>query len=318
VIELASKFVAVADEVHRLQSEKGRECELFQKIAEQGHYAGRTKPSGTRQGVYAATAGGEFLGSINSRDARAVAGMLKSALARWQALGEERRAAALPEGQDPPRWESRHPQDGLILRQFVRDLEREKPASDWRGQAWNQDRVWLTREELLALVPPSDAPGASVDWPAAVCERLARLHLVDTVRGQAQVFAKRDVERARIASRVSAADGERVVLALSGSTSARASGTWPVSGFQDAAAPQAQTRGVETELLGRAVFERASGRFSSFELVAIGTRWGGTQFNGRHDDLDPAPIGWSFTLLGDGPDPRLPPAHIWEYGWKTP
>ena len=43
--ELMSGFIPVADEVHRLQTGEDRECRLFQKIAEQGHYAGRTQPT---------------------------------------------------------------------------------------------------------------------------------------------------------------------------------------------------------------------------------------------------------------------------------
>ena len=45
VKELTAKFIPAADEVGRLQSGKDAECRLFRKIAEQGHYAGRTQPS---------------------------------------------------------------------------------------------------------------------------------------------------------------------------------------------------------------------------------------------------------------------------------
>ena len=70
VKELAAKFIPAADEVGRLQSGRDAECQLFQKIAEQGHYAGRTRPSFTRQGTYATTADGTFLASWNKNDPR--------------------------------------------------------------------------------------------------------------------------------------------------------------------------------------------------------------------------------------------------------
>ena len=73
VKELTAKFIPAADEVGRLQSGKDAECRLFQKIAEQGHYAGRTRPSRTRQGTYATTADGTFLASWNKNDPRIVA-----------------------------------------------------------------------------------------------------------------------------------------------------------------------------------------------------------------------------------------------------
>jgi hypothetical protein len=52
--------------------------------------------------------------------------------------------------------------------------------------------------------------------------------------------------------------------------------------------------------------------------VAVGTRWGGTQYNSRADDLDPAPMGLSFTLAGTSPAEHVPPAHVWDYGWPPP
>jgi hypothetical protein len=66
VQELASKFVACADEVHALHRGKGDVDRLFQQVAEQGHYAGRTTPTDTRQGIYAFAPSGAFLGSMNS------------------------------------------------------------------------------------------------------------------------------------------------------------------------------------------------------------------------------------------------------------
>ena len=86
--ELAAKFIPAADEVGRLQSGRDAECRLFQKVAEQGHYAGRTRPSSTRQGTYATTADGTFLASWNNNNPRVVARKLREALG----LGEGRLA----------------------------------------------------------------------------------------------------------------------------------------------------------------------------------------------------------------------------------
>jgi len=336
VAALASSFVPVADEVGRLQRGEDAECRFFQVLAEQGHYAGRTQPSNTRQGIYAATPGGELLASINTRDARAMERMLRQALARWDELDRERRLGPRTEGDAresapaPRRWESRYPEDGLVLRVVARDLERDAsapaPPADWRADAWNQDFAWFSREELAALIPAEPRPRLEQPWPDALVRRLARCHLVDDVRGQVPAFPADAIERAELVARVAAVDpeagttdsggGGRLVLELHGSVRSAARGRWAVEGFQDREHPVEQERGIEVELLGRAELEGE--RFVAFELVAVGTRWGGTQFNGRGDDLRPAPIGFSLTLAGSGPSDRVAPALVWEYGWAPP
>ena len=80
-----------ADDVGRLQRDQDEDCKLFQKLAEQGHYAGRTVPSTTRQGIYAAAPSGVLLASINTREPHDVARMLERALERWKELGRDER-----------------------------------------------------------------------------------------------------------------------------------------------------------------------------------------------------------------------------------
>ena len=54
VISLATcEFVPVAENCSYLQRQEDAKGEFFRLIAEQGHYAGRTQPSATRQGIYA-------------------------------------------------------------------------------------------------------------------------------------------------------------------------------------------------------------------------------------------------------------------------
>jgi len=79
--------------------------------------------------------------------------------------------------------------------------------------------------------------------------------------------------------------------------------------------PGADARGSEAKLMGRAEFDVRQERFTKFEAVALGMRWGKTRFNGRHDDPGPSPIGWSFELAGDSPSERIAPGHFWDaYG----
>lgn len=324
---LASKFIPVADEVHRLQSGSGPECELFQKIAEQGHYAGRTQPTNTRQGTYAATVTGVFLGSINSNDPAQMVKMLEAALAKWASLSSDQRrrteaqAALLPGGS---RWEQRRPEDGLVLRVNSRDLPRKEAPSptatagkqDWRPAAWNQDYAWFRKEEARQFLPENAAPGATRAVPDPLVRRLARFHLIDNVRGQTTPFEDRDVEKASLSSTVLKRQGDLVSLRIEGETRTAGSGTWPVRGYQDMNSPTPQKRGYDARLRGSATYDLQAMRFTFFELTAVGARRGGTQYNGRGDDLDPAPMGIAFTLAGDSPSERVAPAFVWGYGWK--
>jgi hypothetical protein len=356
VQELASRFIPAADEVGRLQRGDDAECLWFQKIAEQGHYAGRARPTSTRQGTYAAAPSGVLLASINNNDPRRMEGMLREALDKWESLPREQRLALdVPDDADPQksRWMDRHyPADGLVLCVYSRDLPRAanwfEPASpprcetplteegatsadkddpprprderpwwrNWREHAWNQDFAWFRKAEARQWLPDNPSPGAEHAVPEALARRLARCHLFDNVRGQTIAYKDEDVRLATLTSRVRAIDGSRVSLRLSGRVRCETEGAWPVAGFDDRENPTPQSRSVAVRLLGRAEYDLAAERFTAFELVAVGVRWGGTQYNGRHDDLSPAPIGFVFTLAGDGPAERTPPAVLWEYGWR--
>ena len=175
-----SKFVPVADEVHRLQTGKDPECRLFQKIAEKGHYAGRTRPTKTRQGIYAAAPSGHFLASINSNDPMRVKAMLERALVAWKELPEADRYLEKPlSDRSREIWradERKRPEDGLVLRVYSRDVDRgENPTKDWRGQAWNLDIAWLRAEDVRGFLPSEtlDA-GSSVDAASTTSACAAR------------------------------------------------------------------------------------------------------------------------------------------------
>lgn len=318
---LLARFVPAADEVGRLQRGEDPESRLFQKVAEQGHYAGRTVPSSTRQGLYATTVDGQLLASINHNDPARVAAMLEKALAAWEALPE---AGRVPEAGwdgtgDLRRLEARYPADGLVLRLSSRDLPRDVPgaaapaAPDWRAAAWNLDYVWLRRQEAASLVPAEARVGATREAAGAVLDRLTRVALVDNVRGQTYPAPKASLERARLTSTVTAVEGTRVTLALAGEARWEQVGRWTVGGHGP---PSDARRGFEGRLLGSATWDAAAQRFVAFEMLAVGLRWGGTQYNARHDDLGPSPIGYVFELAGPEPHEHVAPAAFWEYGWR--
>jgi hypothetical protein len=310
---LTAKFIPAADEVGRLQSGSDAECRLFQKIAEQGHYGGRTQPSRTRQGTYAITADGTLLASWNKNDPRIVARKLRESLKTWNRLKAEGRTF---EGEDPlditelDRADRYFPEGGLVLKVYTRDLPRDPPQEEPWADAWNQDFAWFTKKEARPFLPGKIAPGRSRKVPRPLVERLARFHFLDNVRGQTPPFPARAIEEATLTGRVTAVDGDVVSLRLEGRTKAVEKGDWSIQGFQDMNQPSGQERGLDMKILGSARFDRKRGRFVGFEVVAVGTRWGGTQYNCRGNDLAPAPFGAVLSLAGESRAERVAPAHF--------
>jgi hypothetical protein len=302
-----------------LQSGSDAECRLFQKIAEQGHYAGRTVPSRTRQGTYATTADGRLLASWNSNDARQVARKLREAVKKWEELKAESVAAPKGARLDPGelrRDELFYPEDGLVLTVNTRDLPRAEPQRGRWTNSWNQDFAWFTKSEAERFVPDEAEVGREVVVPEDLVARLARLHFVDNVRGQTSSFPGRAVREARLTSIVTGVDGDVVTLRLEGRTKTELEGRWSIRGYRDMNAPSPQNRGVELKLLGNAGYDRKAGRFVHFEVVAVGDRWGGTQYNGRGNDLARAPFGVALTLAGRTHAERVAPEHFNAYGWR--
>lgn len=317
VVELVKEFIPVADEVHRLQRGQDAECSLFQKVAEQGHYGGRKYPTDTRQGTYAATPSGILLASINHNDPRRMEQMLRTALEKWKTLSrEERFLKDNPETQPTHRTERFYPQGGLVLKVISRDLPRENVKADWRANAWNQDFAWFKKEEARQFLPTEPKRGETYPVPTSLVQRLARSHFVDNVRGQTSSLPESAVQKAELNVTVERVQGQVVTLKLKGGTRTVQKGVWAVRGYEDMNNPTPQERGMELNLLGSAKYDLKQERFLEFEMLAVGTRWGGTQYNGRGDDLDPAPIGFLLLLAGNTPAERVAPEHFWSYGWR--
>jgi hypothetical protein len=175
----------------------------------------------------------------------------------------------------------------------------------------NQDYAWFTKEEGRSLLPETPAKGAVHAVPDGIVRKLARLYLIDNVRSITPPFQDNEVEKARLTATVTGIDGDKVSLRLDGETRTSAKGVWAVG--QEKASPQ--TRGYDARLLGRAVYDLKQGKFTTFEVVAVGMRWGGTVYNGRTDDLAPAPMGICFTLAGNSPAERVAPFTL-HYGWQ--
>ena len=202
------------------------------------------------------------------------------------------------------RLESKYPEDGLVLRSYSRDLPRDDAPTDWRAGAWNQDMVWFTKAEAIALATPGHSR-------AAILSRFVRTHLIDNVRGQTEAFEPGDVTESLMHFETVGQDASNRHIKITGSFRNDRPGE---RAYDDV--PAELPRGTDGKILGQATFDESIQKFTAFEMVALGIRWGDTRFNGRYDDAGPSPIGWAFKLAGDSPAERIAPAHLWDvYGW---
>jgi hypothetical protein len=277
------------------------DVELFWKICKQ-----RPAPDDKAlpgQGIYVATPSGKLLAFCQrDHDPRSIEKLLSGALDQWNALARTDRLGARPprparEARSHP--ERRPPQGGLVLEVFVRDLPRKSaPPQPKLASMWNHDFAWFTREEVRSMSPATPTPGRRHRVPDELVRRLARLHLLDSVRGinDARPYGDEHVEKAEMFVRVVKVEGDLLRLDLEGSTRAVEP---PLAGAAGSGRPDEKERGYAASLLGHATVDLHQGKFISFDLVAIGPRWGGRGYahSMRQDDPGPQPMGFAFRIV---------------------
>jgi hypothetical protein len=241
---------------------------------------------------------------------------MKSSLDKWAKIPKAKRLratapAAEPAGAD--RNERLCPKDGLVLRSYQRDFAGGDKTSDWTDKAWNTDSLWYNAAELKQWLPATSAKGVKYDVPAALVRRFAALNYVDMVRGQTNGYEDAHIEKAELAAEVTGVQKGVVSIKFTGAAKALQKGRWSVRGHE-APQPTDQERGYDFKIVGRASFDGAKNRFVSFELAAVGLRWGGSQYNRRENDLAPAPMGVVIKLADEGD--KVAPSGIWRYGWR--
>ena len=311
---LTENFVLAADEVWRLQGGydfrkyqaaggADPECVCFQEMASQGHYG---PGGGTKQGIYVCTPAGKFLGSINSSSPEAVQQMLKRSLQAWQELPPADRQAKPDSSQPDHRWEWSAPRNGLILKETIRYLSNDSLANQKPDSRYNFDFAWFSAEEATRLLPESPVIGKKHEVPAEFYRRLARCHLLNTAHGEGGTYHA-DQVRGKLWVSVLDKNQQQIRIRIWGSGESTGS---PTKRFGLAPAPK-----IVTELLGYGDFDRKTGQFSRFELVALGQLYNTPQPSAT----EPAArtIGWYFTLADpDRPFDRLAPTHLHAYDAK--
>jgi len=248
------------------------------------------------QGFYAVTPSGSVLEAIvaggkrSTHKPRDVAEMMKEALAKWAKLTPQQRLLAkdfvLPQIVRSPA------STGMVLRMTSRDLPRpsleSKEKSHWDNLSyrneWGQKYVEFSNKDARGFLPVDLVLGMRHEVPQTLVSRIARQCLIDNVHGYSWGFeAKEDLQKAKMSARVvEVKDGLATVL-LQGETLASHRRTVPT--------------GYDAKLQGRLVFALKAEKIVSFELVAIGSRWGYLHHSNRGPwgglppDEGPTPMG---------------------------
>lgn len=247
---------------------------------------------------------------------------MHAGLAEWAKIPEAERRPQLVKGvprvkdypapPDPPK-------NGLILRSYVRALQRDEAGDFSRtgpilvgNNAYSfaaepqLDHVWITEAEWKALIPANPSVGVRFDMPRRVAERFAMFHMLDKGLGcncflWEKATAKMNLTVAKVT------DGE-IQMHLSGAGLIGKDGTTPVR-FQ-----------------GVVEIDRRKNEISRFDMIALGRdgtdlRDGADSISNFHYRLsakNKVVMAIAFEKIeGDKPIDRVPPYAIMFNSAKT-
>lgn len=307
---LAKNFVCAADSLQNLLGTDNVEQRLFAKAVPSPQINGN-------QFVLLMSPSGISLGTCNVDDENVLASIMEPAISRYGKL-TERRFAGIPGTGPEPVWRSdqKYPKDGLVLREVVRDLSGGGNIDPkWKG-AFNLDYVWFSKADVAKMLPPEPRANSSARVATELVNRFARLHLLDNVRGVALSFEPRNIQNSELQVAVTSIQSRNGLtianLVYTGNVLMTDSGEWP---DEFGKPPVKQVRGIDLQLYGRASIVWSTQKFTTFEMIAAGRRWGASPQNNRKDDAGPSPIGFLFTIAANLSAERVPPLHIDQYGW---
>jgi hypothetical protein len=241
--------------------------------------------------------------------------MLRSALERWEGRSTQKNRSSVGGVVRDERHVWSYPEEGLVLHLGCRDLSDASDAPvEWRFEAHNQNYVWLTKQEMQSIVPDDVKVGDRFALPDVVHRRIVRFHLLDIVRGETPPWPEEAPENVRMSLECFLIDDDHVSLRLMGAGMLVEAGDWCTQPVRRSVYKRGEMccsigeRGFEPRILGYLTFDRKQRRFVRFDVLVVGTRWGGTTFNFRQEDVEPAGLGIAMTIAGPHERDRTPPA----------
>lgn len=163
------------------------------------------------------------------------------------------------------------------------------------------------------MLPAAVSQGSSHDVDPRLVSRLARLHMLDTVRTLGDYYSPQHVREAALSSTVTAIAGNRVSVRFSGSVELRQTNVRMFQRTADRTSPipKRPERSYTAKLLGKAVFDQDTQTFAEFELVAVGTKTGGSRFS----PFPAVSMGVAFTLPKQPAIRPIEPRFLSQYDW---
>jgi hypothetical protein len=301
----AEEYVAVAADDWYQRRRDDAEGKFFRAVADQGPRKGQG--GSTRQGIYCLTADGKLLAYKNAgQDAGVMRDVLRQGLREWQKLPAERRrpgALAVEDvGKQDARYSRTPPVGGAVVRTYTRILDRDAKGELCKGTCKTlggdraaRDHLWLTAEDVRAMLPAEPRPGASLPLPPRVADRVLRFHLIDNTRGEPPMWEREQMRSQKLTLTVTDVTPGEVRLRLDGEAL-----------LATHADPARADRGFDARFLGYVYYDTAKKVLTRFDVVAVGEHWGqGTFTRGARPGR--SPLGVAFELVrGDRAD-LVPP-----------
>jgi len=262
-----------------------------------------------------------LLASSTCYESEKVVALLNDGWRSWTELSTAERLkpkSELVEQTVAGRPEDKYPDDGLVLRVTSRELP-EKNLDDERNRKWHRYYVWFNRDEVQSMLPRQWEKGEQTELPAELSKRIAALALLDKGRvdGFTRSFRDADVEAAKIELTVSSLDDSTISFQIEGHTSTKTRDAQAFVSNMPRHEDIPKHRGVRTEILGSATFDRDKQRFTQFEMVAVGKRFGGAYLGRSPDDWGEHPIGFSLVMGRPTPAEQLAPEFPERYPWLS-
>jgi len=295
--------VPVAVNINHLSRQRDAEGQFFRHIAEQGHYAGRTKPTPTRQGLYISGIDGNLIDSLNSTEVDTVQQLIKRGIARWN----QKTPNALPfrnSNLPDKKYTVAFPKGGMILRETMRDLP-EATTPKARHVRHNFDHVWLTADQKKSFMPSEMKLGHTWTIPDSITKKLAAFHLLDQVKGESWPFDPKHVKEATLTAKVTTVGGNKAKIQLMG----RVKNVKPPTGERNPFNGRTVDREIVIDVVVRGwiIYDHSKQDFQLFKLLAAGYRSGSDVYNFRWQELDRSAIGFAFEMVEDIPSNRTRP-----------
>ena len=245
--------------------------------------------------------------SVNSTQVGRVQRLLNDAVRIWKSTSVAERSPEFDKAISvDPNYSETPPEDGLALRMITRDLPRDAKSRNRDPEATNIDHIWFTKEEMLTMIPNDPSEGQLFPLPKEISERIARFNMIDSVRGETSPYDEDQIKIDNVGLKVMKVSADTVKFVIYGQSVARRPPTNEVNPYTN----YKITKEMGTDLVwsGAVVFDRKQRQFTRFDLLATGTRWGGSPYNFRDNDPGPNPIGFAFQLIQDVSEEPTPPS----------